>query len=170
MTPVPEFLARIAKEKTARVPGTAVFLTRTAQHIPPVMLWHVAYNRALHEHVFILRVEVIPVPRVGVAERFTVAELARNFWRIDARYGFMEHPDIPKLVEQASLEPKCRLDLDDLTYYVGHETVVRRAAGKRMPAWQATPYMIMQRNAVHISDFLHLPTNQVVEIGRQVAI
>jgi KUP system potassium uptake protein len=29
---------------------------------------------------------------------------------------------------------------------------------------------VMERNAIHVSDFFNLPTDQVVEIGRQVAI
>ena len=29
---------------------------------------------------------------------------------------------------------------------------------------------LMERNAVHVSDFFSLPNDQVVEIGRQVAI
>jgi KUP system potassium uptake protein len=29
---------------------------------------------------------------------------------------------------------------------------------------------VMERNAVHVSDFFSLPNDQVVEIGRQVAI
>jgi KUP system potassium uptake protein len=28
----------------------------------------------------------------------------------------------------------------------------------------------MERNAIHVSDFFSLPTDQVVEIGRQVSI
>src|SRR5262249_44069461 len=43
---VPEFLARIAEKNMPRVPGTAVFLTRTDDGTPPVMVWHVKHNRA----------------------------------------------------------------------------------------------------------------------------
>ncbi|MGH6716146.1 MAG: KUP/HAK/KT family potassium transporter [Bradyrhizobium sp.] len=31
-------------------------------------------------------------------------------------------------------------------------------------------FAAMERNAQHVSDFFRLPNNQVVEIGRQVAI
>src|SRR5580692_4167633 len=56
LTPVHDFIAEIRSHKIPRVPGTAVFLTRTAQDTPPVMVWHVKHNRALHEHLFVLRV------------------------------------------------------------------------------------------------------------------
>src|SRR5271154_5307074 len=49
--PVDAFMAQIAEAHIARVPGTAVFLTRTRQGAPPIMVWHVNHNRALHERL-----------------------------------------------------------------------------------------------------------------------
>src|SRR5258708_28481983 len=42
---VPEFMAGIAARKVPRVPGTAVFLTRTERYTPPVVVWHVQHHR-----------------------------------------------------------------------------------------------------------------------------
>jgi KUP system potassium uptake protein len=53
---------------------------------------------------------------------------------------------------------------------VGHETVIRRQDGQGLPAWQERLFAVMERNAEHVSDFFRLPNDQVVEIGRQVAI
>jgi KUP system potassium uptake protein len=169
LIPVPEFLARIAEKKIPRVPGTAVFPTRTEQGTPPVMLWHVKHNRALHEHVVVLRVEVLSVPWVSSADRIRLAEVAPNFWRVEARYGFMERPHIPDLLTR-SKALGCTVDVSDVTYYVGHETVIAREDGKGLPAWQERLFALMERNAQHVSDFFSLPNDQVVEIGRQVAI
>ena len=86
-----------------------------------------------------------------------------------ARYGFMEKPDIPALLREAH-ENGVPFAFDETTYYVGHETVVTRDDGKGRPAWETAIYAAMQRNAVHVADFLRLPCDNVVEIGRQVAI
>jgi KUP system potassium uptake protein len=169
LIPVPEFLARIAAKNIPRVPGTAVFLTRTERDTPPVMVWHVRHNRALHEHVFVLRVEIQSVPWVSSRNRIAIEEVAPNFWRADARFGFMERPHIPELLT-TSQSLGCTVDLGDVTYYVGHETVVGREDGLGLPAWQERFFAVMERNAVHVSDFFSLPGDQVVEIGRQVAI
>jgi KUP system potassium uptake protein len=64
----------------------------------------------------------------------------------------------------------CTVDLADVTYYVGHETVVARDDGRGLPAWQEALFAMMERNAVHVSDFFSLPSDQVVEIGRQISI
>jgi len=169
LIPIPDFLAKIQSANIPRVPGTAVFLTRTTQDTPPVMVWHVKHNRALHEHLLVLRVEILQVPWVAPKERVTVGEMAPNFWRADARYGFMEHPQIPELL-RASKALGCSVDLDDVTYYVGHETIVKREDNKGLPGWQETVFALMQRNAIHLGDFFSLPSNQVVEIGRQISI
>ena len=169
LIPVPEFMAGIAARKVPRVPGTAVFLTRTERDTPPVMVWHVKHNRALHEHLFVLRVEIQSVPWVAPGNRLTIEEVVPNFWRAEARFGFMERPHIPELLA-TSKALGCTIDLDDVTYYVGHETVVHREDGMGLPAWQKRIFAVMERNAVHVSDFFSLPSDQVVEIGRQVAI
>ncbi len=169
LIPVHEFMKDIELKNIPRVPGTAVFLTRTEQDTPPVMIWHVKHNRALHEHLFVLRVEIQPVPWISSHNRLSIAEVAPNFWRADARFGFMERPHIPELLA-VSKALGCTIDSADVTYYVGHETVVSREDGKGLPIWQERLFAIMERNAVHVSDFFSLPTDQVVEIGRQVSV
>ena len=57
-----------------------------------------------------------------------------------------------------------------MTYYVGHETVTARADGRGLPHWQEALFAAMERNAAHVTDFFRLPGDQVVEIGRQIAI
>jgi KUP system potassium uptake protein len=169
LSPIPDFMAKIQSDDIPRVPGTAVFLTRTEQDTPPVMVWHVKHNRALHEQLFVLRVAILPVPWLASYERITVKEIVPNFWRAEAQYGFMERPHIPELL-LASKSLGCTADFDDVTYYVGHETVVRREDGNGLPAWQESLFAMMERNSVHVSDFFSLPGDQVVEIGRQISI
>jgi KUP system potassium uptake protein len=169
LIPVGEFMDRIRAANIPRVPGTAVFLTRAERDTPPVMIWHVKHNRALHEHVFVLRVEILSVPWLPSGERLTIEEVAPNFWRAEAHFGFMERPHIPELLA-ASKSLGCTVDLADVTYYVGHETVIGREDGTGMPRWQEGFFAAMERNAVHVSDFFSLPSDQVVEIGRQIAI
>jgi KUP system potassium uptake protein len=167
--PIDEFLAHVERDRVPRVPGTALFLTRTQRDAPPVMVWHLKHNRALHERLFVLTVTVQSVPWIRGADRLAFEEIAPNFWRATARYGFMERPDLPELLARAHARG-CKVDLSDVTYYVGHETVVHREDGKAMPIWLEKLYAAMQRNSVHVSDFFRLPPDQVVEIGRHVSI
>jgi KUP system potassium uptake protein len=167
--PVETFLAEIAAAKVARVPGTAVFLTRTTRDVPPVMAWQVKHVRALHQRLFVLTVAIESIPWVRDGERLRFKELAPGFSRAVARFGFMERPDIPSLLHDAHADG-CDIDLSDVTYFVGHETVVPRDDAKGLPHWIEAIYSFMQRNSVHVSDYFRLPSDAVVEIGRQIAI
>lgn len=167
--PVPAFLARVAEAGVPRVPGTAVFLTRTDSDTPPVMLWHVRNNRSLHTYLVALAVRVKSIPWVNPTDRLTVHKLGDNFWRMEAHYGFMEQPDIPALMTTASLHG-CSLNLDDVTYYLGHETVLHRTDGQGMPLWRESIFAFMLRNSAHVGAFFRLPREGVVEVGRQVEI
>jgi KUP system potassium uptake protein len=169
LIPVVEFMSSVDSRKIPRVPGTAVFLTWTLGATPPLMVRHVKHNRALHADLFALRVVTDSVPWIKESERLALLEVAPNFWRAVARHGFMERPDIPKLLQQAR-EQGCSLAFDDVTYYVGHEAIVRREDGKGLAKWEEAFFAAMQRNAVHVSDFFRLPSENVVELGHHVAI
>jgi KUP system potassium uptake protein len=169
LMPIPTFLENIKAKNIPRVPGTAVFMTRSTQHTPPVLRWHIKQNRALQEQVFVLCITIRPSPRVALADRFSIDEIRPNFWRTEARYGFMEHPDVPQLLKDCTLYG-CKADFSDVTYYVGHETIIGREDGKGLPEWQERLFGLMQRNASHLSDLFRLPSDQVVEIGRQISI
>ncbi len=169
LIPLDEFLGSIESRKIPRVPGTAVFLTWTSSGTPPVMFWHVKHNRALHEQLLVLKVVTSSVPWINDSERLSLTDLAPNFWRATARYGFMQRPDIPAALRQAR-DQLCPLQLDDVTYYVGHETIVPREGGEGLAKWEEVFFTAMERNAVHVSDYFRLPSDSVVEIGRQVAI
>jgi len=133
------------------------------------MLWHVRHNRALQQEVLILRIATLPIPWSRESDQMTVTEVAPKVWRAEARYGFMESSDVPSLLQHAKSKG-CTISLNDVTYYVGHETVVRRDECWHLPHWQEAIFEAMERNTAHLSDFLKFPTENVVEIGRQIAI
>lgn len=170
VVPVDDFMSRVAREGMCRrVPGTAVFLTRTQCDTPPVMLWYVKHSRALHEHLVALSVITESVPWIPTERRIELDMVAPNFWRVTARYGFMERPDVPADLAQAkSIDD--RIDLSDITFIVGHETIIARLDGKGLPGWVEAAFAFMRRNSAHVTDYFRLPADRVIEIGREIAI
>ncbi|HEY1884840.1 MAG TPA: KUP/HAK/KT family potassium transporter [Roseiarcus sp.] len=167
--PLSSLLEKLHAGKVARVPGTAVFLTRVKDQTPPVMAWHVRHNRALHEYVLALTLTVLSVPWSDPEERLILERIDDRFWRAEARRGFMEHPNTQEILGECKAKG-AEVDLDDVTYYVGHETVIPRENGRGMARWQEVLFAVMGRNAERISDYLDLPSDQVVEIGREIEI
>jgi KUP system potassium uptake protein len=166
---VAELEHELAARTIPRVPGTAVFLTRSDTNIPSVLLWHVRQNRALREHVIILQVLIPTMPWIADDQRLTITSVGPKMWRATARYGFMERPDIPGAISSCAAVTG-GIDLSDVTYYVGHETLAAREDDRAIMAWQRHIFAFMVRNSARMSDYFHLPPDQTVAIGRTVAI
>jgi KUP system potassium uptake protein len=167
--PIDAFVSGITAARIARVPGTAVFLTRTLRDAPPVIVWYAKHVRALHERLFVLTVTTESTPWVRAEQRLRFELIAPDFWRAVACFGFMERPDVPALLHEAHAKG-CTIDLSDVTYFAGHETVVPRDDVRGLSHWLESMFSFMQRNSVHVSDYFRLPAESVVEIGRQIAI
>ncbi len=167
--PVNKFLEKIKQDGIQRTPKVAVFLTREEEDIPPIISWYVKLNHVLQEKIIILKVKTLSTPGCKHNERLQFQEIAPNIWRAVANYGFMEQPNIAKLLK--SLQSKgYDIDPNDITYYVGYETVITGDHKHLMPRYIESIFAFMHRNALSISDYLHLPPNSVLEIGRQIDI
>ena len=163
------FFNKLRDNDVPRVPGSAVFLTKSQSGVPPVMRWHVARNRSLQQNVLALTISVLNVPHISRVNRLAIRQVAPDYWRAVAYYGFMERPNIPALQDEITRR-RCPFELDDATYYLGHETIVGREDGKGIAKWQRSCFSFMARNCTHATHYYHLPADQVVEISRRVAI
>ncbi len=167
--PLADFFAGIARDAVARVPGTAVFLTRVKDATPPVMQWYVRHSHALHDKVIAVTLETASVPWIAASERVRLSQPIPGFWVVSACYGFMERPDMPALLHQLAAIG-CGPDLGQLTYFVGSEHIVPREDGRGLPRWMEALFSAMLRNSVHLPDYLNVPREQLIDLGRQVAI
>jgi len=85
---------KLLNKGVPRVPGTAVFLGRSASPIPPLLRRHVEDMGAVQEKIIALTVGFADVPRLSAAERISVEEVARNYWHATVRFGFVEVPNL----------------------------------------------------------------------------
>ncbi len=166
--PIEDFLLDIAKQPPVRVPGTAVFMNGTATGTPPALMHNLEHNKVLHERVVLLTVKTKQTPYVEPADRVQVESLGHEFYRMIINYGFMEDPDIPKVLENME-PPTSNFDSMTTTYFLGRETVI---AGKYpgMMIWREKLFALMSRNASSATAYFCLPPNRVVELGSQIEI
>jgi KUP system potassium uptake protein len=159
----------IKKSLSSRVPGTAVFLSPSADHVPPVLVHHVERTRSLHETVILLTVHQATVAVVSEKCRSTFCALDDGFYRLVVSFGFMEEPLVLPVLEMATREHGVPFNTADATYYIGHEIIVVKdeAPINRIPE---AVFSYLNRNAVHEEKRYGLPLGQVVEIGTQVDI
>ena len=163
------FLKSLSREGLYRVPGTAAFLSASPTGIPLALSQHLRHNRALQEHVLLVSVLPTDEPHVPDADRTSVTMLAAGFERVVIRYGFMEQLDIPAGLALAKTGVPAD-ELDDISYYIGHETVVASAQVKGMAPWREELFIAMQRNTTPTGTSFCIPTRQAVEIGMEIVI
>jgi KUP system potassium uptake protein len=166
--PVGLFLDDVRRTGLLRVPGTAVFMTSNADGIPPVLLHHVKHNKMLHEQVVLLSITTEQVPTVPFGKNFEVEEIGEGFYRVTARYGFMQSPNVPRLLA-ATLGEGLAVDLDDTSYYLGRETLLTGGTSK-MASWRKALFGYLSRNSRPATQFFGLPPNRVVELGAQIQL
>jgi KUP system potassium uptake protein len=121
------------------------------------------------------------VPEIKAIERVSVEKLEHGFYRVTARYGFMESPNVPEILQRAR-EHGIKAKPNDTTFYLGRERIIiadgekrpgtRRAPHDavlpRMARWRKKIFVVMSRNARSATEFFGIPPNRVVELGAQV--
>ena len=166
--PLAAFLEDLAVRKPHRVPGTAVFMTSDPEGAPPVLLHHYKHNKVLHEQVILLSVASADAPEVPPAERVSIEDVGQGFFRVRARYGFMQTPNVLEVLA-ACREKGLPIRTDDTSFYLGRETLLRTGSSE-MAGWRKVLFAFMSRNARSATAFFGLPPNRVVEMGTQIEL
>jgi KUP system potassium uptake protein len=166
--PLDLFIQSIEASPPPRVPGTAVFLTSTQNRVPHALLHNLKHNKVLHERVVFLTIVTKDIPYVPDEERYEIESLQCNFFRILANYGFKDDPDVPEVLEDCGRRG-FTFDMMETSFFVSRETLIATPT-PGMAMWREKLYVSMSKNATKASDFFHVPTNRVVELGTQVEL
>ncbi len=165
--PIKVFITSAANS-ASRVPGTAVFMTSTADGVPHALLHNLKHNKVLHERVILLTVKIVAQPYWPEAERATNDAMGEGFYRLILRYGFMEEVDVPAALKRVH---ECGADFKmmDTSFFLSRQTLLP-SERPGMMLWREKLFAWMLRNAESAMEFFRLPTNRVVELGSQVEI
>jgi KUP system potassium uptake protein len=167
--PLESLMTDLKALRCARAPGTAVFMSGDPRGAPLALLHNLKHNAVLHERNVILTIVTSDEARVEAARRITIQELTADFFRVTAHYGFMEQPDVPKLLAKCA-DQGLSFEMERTTFFLSSETIVTAKARKKggMARWRARLFAVLARNAQRATAFFGLPPNRVVELGMQV--
>ncbi|MFO1418810.1 MAG: potassium transporter Kup [Methylotetracoccus sp.] len=160
------FLEKVADEQPYRCPGTAIFLNARHLSLPFALLKNYEHNHVVHQRVVLLTILFEDIPFVADKDRLMVEILEQNFYRITARFGFMQSPHVPRALRRCS-HAGLEIDLDQVTFFLGRETLIptRRRLLER---WREKLFISLFRNAASPIQFFRLPAERVLELGTVV--
>jgi len=166
--PLAELLDRLRTAAPNRVPGAAVFLTSTPDVAPAVLLHHLRHNKVLHEKVVLLYIATEKVPDVPDANRVELRDVGESIVQVTARYGFMQTPNVPAIL-QACRTKGLELPEDDTTFYLGRESLLPTGTAP-LSRWRKRLFGFLARNARSPTYYFGIPPERVVEIGMQMQL
>ena len=168
LLPMDLFLQSLARKPPLRIPGVGVYMTGSATGVPLALVHNLKHNQVLHERVILLTLLTEEIPYVDGVNRFEQFDLGQGFFRVVARYGFMQERNVSALLASVSLNGYNVQPLA-LTYFLSRETLIA-TPHTGMALWREKLFAALARNSVSAAAFFDLPPNQVVEIGTQIEL
>ena len=164
--PLPRFLDHVEATRPPRVPGTAVFLTPNVEGTPPSLVLQLRHNHVLHQEVILLAIVTEEVPEVPADKRLVSQRLREGFWRVRASYGFMQRPDVPRVVAMCC-EHGMSAESSETSYVLGRARLLPTGPAPMM-RWRKRVFAFMAWNASSATDFFGLPPDRVIELSARL--
>ncbi|MCF7988103.1 MAG: potassium transporter Kup [Methylovulum sp.] len=163
------FIARLDEQPPlVRVPGTAVYMSGRNLSMPHALQVNYAHNQVLHERVVLLTIATGDVPTILDSERIFLDKLEHGFYRVTARHGFMETPNVPHILDLCQVQG-LGIDANSASFFIGRETPIPSDKPDLNPL-QEKVFLVMFRNASSPIQFFKIPPARVVELGVQFEI
>jgi KUP system potassium uptake protein len=164
-----KFLADLKSGAIPRVEGTTVFLTRSRQKVSGLIISHAHFVGVLPKHAIALSVEFDDTPRILGPACSVVDHVGEGLWRVVARFGFFEIPDLRRALRDAhGLDTA--VDFDRATFVGTRDLIVQKREGATLRGWRLALFAFLYRNSVKVVDRFNLAPENVIEIARQIAI
>jgi KUP system potassium uptake protein len=151
-----------------RSAGTGVFLTTHPDFVPLVGKNCWLREHARPEQVLLVTVLQKDVPYVRESKCFAVDEVGRGIYRITASFGFMQQPNVTRVLKDIP-EDKLRIDWDKLVVYLPEALFVE----KKGPWWKhriCQIYEILGRNSLSVAHYFHVPPDEIIHVGVRLQI
>ena len=165
--PIAAFIANIHGK--SRVPGTAVYLTSRDEVVPVPLLHNLKHNKVLHERIVLLHVVTDHVPRAAPDKRIQITHLGENFHQLVLHFGFMQHPDVPRLLDRCGARG-LPFEMMETSFFVGRVKIVPAKGAHHGIRLRCRLFEAMHRNALAATEFFRIPAGRVIELGGQVEI
>ena len=162
------FVDNIQIRPPQRVPGTAVFLSKSIKVVPHALLHNLKHNKVLHERVIFLTIKVKDEPWLTGEERLELLQIGEGFWQVVAHFGYQETPSMEEIFQDCARQG-LKVRLNTTSFFLSYEYLISTDI-PGMARWREKLFIWMNRNALRATDFFQIPANRVVELGVQLEL
>ncbi len=158
------------KDKLVKVPGTAIYLTRSLHGVPQVMMQNLSHNHVIHEHIIVLSIVTTNEPFVEEERRLKIRIFGKNqgFYRVKLYYGFKESADVRRALELC-IQEGMKIDPKETSFFIGSEHISFRNKSS-MPKWRRPLFRYLFHNSSSAIEFFKIPVNQIMELGIRIEL
>jgi KUP system potassium uptake protein len=134
---------------------------------------NVEHNHVRHEHVVIMSLDTVPVPRVPEAERIEIDDLGHagdGITYVRARFGYMERPHVPNVLRR--LDPSRTegpIDIDGASYFLS-KIDLYPGEGPTMARWRKRLFIATSYITADAAEYFALPRDRTVIMGSRIAV
>ncbi len=160
-------LQSLERRSPTRVAGAAVFMQTDIRYAPSALMHNLKHNRVLHDKLVFISVETTDEPR-HEGERVSCRQTALGAWIVEARFGYMEQPDVPAAL-RACADQGLEVDPRLASYFMGRRTI-RISPRSPMPFWQQRIFIMLANQSSRAIEFFRIPPDRVVELGVQMSV
>lgn len=153
-----------------RVPGTAIYMARSLQGVPQVLLHNLEHNHVLHEKIIVLTIVTKDEPYVDEAHRVKIRSFGDqgNFFRVKLYFGFQEEQDVRRAIQLCSHEGLV-IDQKTVSFFIGSERLSFRRYSP-MPHWRRSLFRFLTHNSTSAIEYFKIPVQRVIELGIRIEL
>ena len=161
-------LESLERRAPTRVAGAAVFMQTDPIYAPSALMHNLKHNRVLHDILVFITLETTDEPRADPDNRVSVKNLPLGAWLVEARFGYMEQPDVPAALRACETHG-LSIDPAQASYFLGRR-VIRMSPKSAMPFWQQRIFIMLANQSARAIEFFRIPPDRVVELGMQMSV
>lgn len=157
------YIENYEKLYNLRIPGNAIFLSKHRNSVPNSLAMHLHHNKFLFYKTIILSFTIIKSPYVPLRNRFEKTELGKNCYRIDAKFGFKEEPNINSVIHYLRKEDIIKNN-EDVSVVLSRVMPVASKV-RVLEGFSEKLYIFLVSISQNAGDFYKIPSQNVIELG-----
>lgn len=113
-------------------------------------------------------IQILDIPFVEPRRRLAETELDSGFFRVVARFGYSETPNVPAVLEACAIHGMV-VDFERITYMLGRDALRLRHEHGPLSVPRRI-FAFLSRNQAPAFGYFGMPAERVIELGMQLEL